>query len=82
MYVEHWAGMRNAVIGAKNRSNYKTTAIVFEGELWPALLTAFTRYSSCTPRGCLFNEALVSSDIAACLQSPVPSIVRSRLSMI
>ncbi len=73
---------------------YRTTAIVFDGSLWPALLIALTRYSSCTPRGWPFNVAVVSSEIAVCFHlfprpvprpippSPISFIVRSRRSMI
>jgi len=38
--------------------DYRTTATVLLAALSPALLTAFTRYSNCTPRGWSFNEAL------------------------
>jgi len=38
--------------------DYRTTATVLLAALSPALLTAFTLYSNCTPRGWSFNEAL------------------------
>jgi hypothetical protein len=46
LYVEHWARLRNAVIGAKNRSNQRTTAIVLLGIDSPAEFIALTLYSA------------------------------------
>ena len=45
---------------------HRTSAIVFEGSLSPALLMAFTRYSNWVVRGWSFSEAFVSREIAGC----------------
>jgi hypothetical protein len=33
--------------------------MVLDGSLWADLLMAFTRHSSCTPRGWSFDEAIL-----------------------
>jgi len=70
-FFENYADFsgRTSISGQKCLS-YSTTATVLDGILSPPTLTAFTRYSSCGPRGWFVSEVSLSIAIPTCDHEP------------